>query len=136
MFKKILYISGKPGLFKVLSTTPKLSIVESLATGQRGPAFSSQGLSYVYSMTLFTTGEPMPLGEALNAICIKQKALPLSFNPSTAAPDVLFAYLAEVIPTYDKDRVNHSHARKLFTWYNILVTAGITDFIEAESESK
>ena len=37
-------------------------------------------------------------------------------------------YFAEVLPSYDRDRVHDSDIKKLLQWYNILVENGYTDF--------
>ena len=40
--------------------------------------------------------------------------------------------MAEVLPTYDRDRVHTSDIKKLIQWYNILVSNGVTEFVAAE----
>ena len=47
-----------------------------------------------------------------------------------ATADDLRAYLAEVLPTFDRDRVYPSDIKKLIVWYNLLVASGMTDFEE------
>ena len=47
----------------------------------------------------------------------------------------LYAYLGEVLPSYDRDRVHVSDIKKLISWYNLLVACGLTDF-EDEDEEK
>ena len=47
----------------------------------------------------------------------------------------LHAYMAEVLPTYDRDRVHTSDIKKLVQWYNILISNGITEFVAAEEET-
>jgi dephospho-CoA kinase len=42
--------------------------------------------------------------------------------------------MAEVLPSYDRDRVHASDIKKLIQWYNILVNNGITEFITVEEE--
>ena len=58
-----------------------------------------------------------------------------SIDPKKADNDQLRAFFANVLPTYDRDRVYPSDIRKLVIWYNILINAGITDFtVEEEGE--
>jgi len=45
----------------------------------------------------------------------------------------LFAYFAEILPTYDRNRVYASDIKKLIGWYNILIENNI-DF-EAENNA-
>ena len=42
--------------------------------------------------------------------------------------------MAEVLPEFDRERVYPSDIKKLISWYNILVEAGITEFVPAEPE--
>ena len=52
-----------------------------------------------------------------------------------ASAEALHAYMAEVLPTYDRDRVHTSDIKKLIQWYNILVSNGVTEFLPAEEET-
>ena len=40
MLKKILAITGKPGLFRLISNGKNMLIIESLVTGKRQPAYA------------------------------------------------------------------------------------------------
>ena len=52
-----------------------------------------------------------------------------------ATADELRSYLEAVLPTFDRDRVYVADIKKLISWYNLLVSCGITDFEEdAEAE--
>ena len=53
-----------------------------------------------------------------------------------ASGDELREYFTKVLPTWDRDRVHASDIKKLITWYNLLIEAGITDFKDAEEEEK
>ena len=51
--------------------------------------------------------------------------------------DDLRAYLADVLPNFDRERVYVTDIKKLISWYNLLVETGNTDFVEekkAEAE--
>ena len=50
--------------------------------------------------------------------------------------DTLRAYMSEVLPDYDTDRVYPSDIRKLISWYNLLISKGITDFKTEEEGEK
>ena len=49
---------------------------------------------------------------------------PTDFDPKKADSTTLFELLGKVLPDYDTERVHASDAKKLFTWYNILLNAG------------
>ena len=79
----------------------------------------------------------MPLWQVLKNVAEKESAQPASIDFKKANAAELRAYFAEVLPSYDRDRVRDSDIRKLIQWYNILVKAGITDFtIEEEPEQE
>ena len=46
--------------------------------------------------------------------------------------DALRNSFGEVIPNFDRERVYTSDIKKLYTWYNILIEAGITDFADQD----
>ena len=59
-----------------------------------------------------------------------------SINEKKASGQELRDYFTKVLPEWDQDRVQNSHIKKLISWYNILVEAGITDFKDAEEETE
>ncbi len=50
--------------------------------------------------------------------------------------ETLRAYLAEVLPNFDRERVYPTDIKKLISWYNLLVETGNTDFVEEEKTQK
>jgi hypothetical protein len=50
--------------------------------------------------------------------------------------DKLKAEFAAVLPEYDRERVHVSDIKKAFAWFNILVSAGITEFTLPEEEEQ
>jgi hypothetical protein len=56
-----------------------------------------------------------------------------SLDPK-ADNDKLRNYMSEVLPEYDHDRVYPSDIRKMIVWYNLLINANITVFVEEPSE--
>jgi hypothetical protein len=132
MLKEILSISGKPGLYKMVSQAKNMIIVESLSDGKRIPAYSRDKVISLGDIAIYTMTEDMPLREVLEKIIQKENggACPVK---SDADNNALRKYMSEVLPDYDRDRVYPSDMRKLFSWYNILIQNGITDFSEKES---
>ncbi|MDR2854427.1 MAG: DUF5606 domain-containing protein [Prevotellaceae bacterium] len=132
MLKEILSISGKSGLYKLISQKPNIMIVESLLDGKRSPAYSSDKVVSLADIAMFTLDSEVHLNEVLKKVLEKEKAAPCQLDVKAADNDTLRAYFAEVIPNYDRDRVYPSDIRKLILWYNILVNAGLTDFDNVE----
>ena len=51
-----------------------------------------------------------------------------------ATPDQLHEFFGGVLENWDTERVHNSDIKKVITWYNILIGAGITDFTTKEEE--
>jgi hypothetical protein len=131
---KILAISGKPGLFKTLGQTKTGLIVESLIDGKRVPAFSHERMSSLAEISIFTVDEDVSLEEALKRIYEKYEGKP-AINPS-AKGEELKAFMKEILPNYDEDRVYTSDIKKILTWYNLLAEKEMLDFTEEKEEEK
>lgn len=131
MLKTIVAISGKPGLYKVLSQGKNMLIVENLTDGKRIPAHSSEKVVSLGDISMFTEGEDKPLHEILEAIKVKENGAKASVDPKSDNT-ALRGYFAQIVPDYDRDRVYPTDIRKLIQWYNLLVETGNTDFAPKE----
>lgn len=130
MLKEILSISGKPGLFKLISYGKNLVIVENLLTQKRMPAHAREKIISLGDVAIYTTDDDVPLGQVLESIYKKYgKAIDAS---AYKTPEALDEFFKGVLPNYDVDRVYKTDIKKLISWYNILVNAGFTTFLEEE----
>lgn len=134
MLKTILSISGKPGLFKLVSHGKNMLIVESLTDKKRVPAYAKDKVISLGDIAIYTDETEVPLHEVLTSVKNKENGVKASINPSSAKPEELRAYMAEVLPNFDRERVYPSDIKKLIAWYNILVDAEITDFTPEQTE--
>jgi hypothetical protein len=133
MLKTILSISGKPGLYKLISQGKNMLIVETVdAAKKRIPAYAYDKVISLADIAMYTDAEDIPLGQVLEAVKTKENGQVSAFDWKKASNDQLHAYFAQVLPNYDRDRVHASDIKKLVSWYNILVTGGLTDFVEKE----
>ena len=131
MLKTILSVSGKPGLYRLLSQGKNNLIVESLQTGQRIPIHPKDRVVSLGDISMFTDAEDVALSEVLTRVHQRQAGA-LFADDLLKDGEALRSPFAEVLPSYDRDRVYTSDIKKLFTWYNILVSANITTFTEEE----
>ena len=132
MLKTILSISGKPGLYKLVSHGKNMLIVESLTDKKRVPAYAKDKVISLGDIAIYTDEAEVPLHEVLTSVKNKENGAKVSINTSTAKPEELRTYFAEILPSFDRDRVYPSDIKKLLSWYNILIGAGITDFTPEE----
>ena len=131
MKQTILAISGKPGLYKLVSRANNSLIVEALdETHKRMPAFGTDRITSLADIAMFTETEDVPLMKVLASMRDLEKGKESSVNFKKATPQELHEYFSKVLPDWDQDRVQTSHIKKLIQWYNILIKAGITDFEE------
>lgn len=134
MLKNILAITGKPGLYKLVSRGTNMLIVESLVDGKRQPTYARDKVVSLAEVSMYTTGDDVSLSEVLNAVGKKYAFKAVEMDAKKADNEQLRAFFAEVLPTFDRDRVYPSDIRKLIAWYNLLIGAGFTDFTLQEDE--
>ena len=131
MQQTILAISGKPGLYKLVSRGKNNLIVEALdATHHRMPAFATDRITSLADIAMFTETDDIPLMDVLENIKALEKGAKAKVDPKKASSKELQDYFTSVLPEWDRDRVNVSDIKKLISLYNILIEAGITDFKE------
>jgi|TARA_B110000967_G_scaffold115894_1_gene118628 hypothetical protein len=129
----VLAISGKPGLFTILASSPKNLVVESMIDGKRSSIPGSLRVSSLSDITMYTTNEDVPLREILKSMFDKNKGKPaLSHN---AAPQEVKDFIDSVVDNLDHGRVYASDLRKLVQWYNLLISQKALPF-EVEEEKK
>ena len=127
MLKKILSISGRPGLFKLVSQAKGALIVEALSTGKRTLAYSHDKVTSLGDIAMYTQSGEEPLYKVLDSVKKKENGAVASVSPK-ADKEVLRTYFAEILPDFDTERVYPTDISKLISWYNILVQSGITYF--------
>ena len=132
MLKRILSISGKPGLFRLVSQGKNMLIVENIATGRRTPAYASDKVVSLGDISIYTTNDSdIPLADVLEKVkeANDGKEIDVKAIGNDAA---VRAYFQTIRPEYDEERVYTTDIRKLFSWYNQLVAAGVTEFKDKE----
>ena len=137
MQQTILAIAGKPGLYKLVTRGNNNLIVEALdATHRRMPAFATDRITSLGDIAMFTETDDVPLTDVLENLKNLEGGKKASINEKKASSAEVHEYFSKVLPEWDQDRVKDSHIKKLITWYNILIEAGITDFKDAEPEEE
>lgn len=132
MLRTILSITGKPGLFKIISHGNRTLLVEDLITKKRMPVHSRDKVVSLGDIAMYTEGDDKPLSEILDLVYAKKNGEKIDVKGMDN--DALRSHFAEILPDYDRDRVYPSDIKKLFTWYNLLMDAGYTKFTEEEKE--
>ena len=132
MFETVLTISGKPGLYRLLSRGRNMFIVECVdASKKRQPVYDSDQVVMLDDIAIYTDTEEVTLRNVFAKTYEKENGV-LSFDLKMSTPEELVEYFEGIMPDYDRERVYLTHIKKMYSWYNILVANGITDFEAAE----
>jgi len=134
-FSKIIAVTGKPGLFQVVTQSKASIIVESLSDKKRFPITATQNVSLLENIAIYTYEEEVLLLEVFKKMYEKTEGKQAISHKENSKN--LTTFFSEVLPNYDDERVYTSNIKKVIQWFNILVDAGL-DFskIEATTEDK
>lgn len=134
MIKQILAISGKPGLYKLVSRGNKSLIVETVdEQKKRMPAFGTDRVVSLGDISIYTNDDnEVSLASVFQSIKQNYDGKAVDLSPKKADQDDIIAFFAKVLPNYDTDRVRVSDMRKVLSWYNILINNGINEFESKE----
>lgn len=125
----IIAISGKPGLYKIVSQGNKSLIVEHLDTGRKGPAFATDKVSSLDDISIFGHVEDLPLGDVFQKIFDFEKGKATVSHKSSG--EELRDHFEKVWPDYNDEEVRDHDIRKVFQWYNLLLEK---DLLKPEEE--
>lgn len=133
MLKTVLSISGRPGLYKLVSQGKNMLIIEAIGTGKRMPAYAHDKIISLGDIAIYTMEEDIPLADVFESIKEKNESKAVDVKAMKGEKEIR-EYFATVLPDFDDERVYTNDIKKVFNWYNILVEAGMTDFKPAETE--
>lgn len=133
MLKRIISVSGKPGLYRLVSQGKNMLIVEALGTGKRQPIYARDKVVSLGDISIYTTEGDEPLAEVLEKVKAQADGNPVDIKsfPDDAA---IRAFFKQVLPAFDEERVYTTDIKKLLSWYNLLMTNGVTTFVEPKAE--
>jgi len=134
MLRTILVISGKPGLYKLITRGNNNLIVETVdAQKRRLPVFNSERVVSLGDISIYTDDDSeVKLSEVFENISKAYKAKTVDLSAKKASDDEIVAFFTKALANYDRDRVRINDMRKVLSWYNLLIAAGITSFKEEE----
>lgn len=131
---KILSISGRPGLYKIVAQTRAGFVAESLIDKKKVSVNMHSNVSVLSEIAIYTLTEELPLREVFKKIKEKENGKPTSISHKDSK-DVLEEYFFEVLPDYDEDRVYTSDIKKVIQWYNMLQGKDLLNFLDDELEN-
>lgn len=128
MLKEILSITGRPGLFKILTSGKRTLVVEDMVGKKRFPLGQRDRVVCLGDIAMYTTGEDLPLGEILDRVYAAEEGKPVEVK--SMDNDALREEFAKAVEDFDRERVYPTDIKKLFNWYNLLISQGFTKFTE------
>ena len=131
---KVLSISGRPGLFKLVTQTRNGFIAESLIDKKKLSVSMQHNVSILSEIAIYTLSEELPLKDVFNKIKVKENGKKTSISHKESK-DKLEEYFFEVLPDYDEDRVYASDIKKIIRWYNLLQQNNMLELLEEEEKS-
>ena len=136
---QIAAVTGKSGLFKVVSPTRSGVILEAMdGTNKKMVASMSNKVSILSDISIYTTDEEgaTPLSDVMMKIHYEFDGD--TGLTSSSDTQELKSFLKFILPDYDEARVYVSDIKKLVIWYNLLSTGHSELFVaeKVEEESK
>lgn len=131
MINRILSIAGRPGLFRLVSQGKNMLIVESLSDSKRMPVHARDKVISLADVSMYTNDGDKPLADVLESAKTVAEGKAIDIK-ALEKEGKLREYFEQILPDYDQDRVKTSDIRKLFSWYNQLIAAGVTEFKDNE----
>lgn len=138
MIRQILAISGKQGLYKLISRGNRNLIIETVdEKKKRMPAFGTDQVVSLADISIYTDDDKeVSLLSVFESIKNNYDGKAVDLSPKKADQEDIVAFFAKVLPNYDTDRVRVTDMRKVLSWYNILINNGISEFLpKAEEEN-
>lgn len=133
-FSKIISVTGKPGLYELISQSRSGIIVQSLEDGKKTAVSSAHRVSTLADITIYTDGGDEHLEEVFKKFYEKQNGGEVDIDTKDA--EALQEFLFSVLPEYDEERVYSSDIRKMIKWYNLLVKSDPKAFEKTEVTEK
>ena len=134
MLKKIISITGKPGLQKILSQGRGTLIVEDVETKRRFPVQSRAQVVSLGDISMYTESGDTPLGEIMQMLYDKTGGKPIDGDSMNS--EQLHQSFGDVVTDYDRLRVRDRDIKKLYKWYNLLLADGLTKFAEDTADAE
>lgn len=131
---KIISISGKPGLYQILSQSRNGVLAKSLINGKRINIGQTLRVSTLSDISVYVEYGDEPLKNVLKKIneLYGDEKLDVDLKDDLE----LRSFLKEVLPEHDEERVYISDIKKIIKWYNMLYDHKLLDFSDTDDEAE
>ena len=130
----LISVSGMSGLYKMAANRSNGLIIEDIDTGKkRFASIRKHQFTPLESIAIYTDD-----GDSLELKYVFRNMLDqIEDNPPVDAkskPEELHNYFADILPTYDRDRVMTGDIKKLIKWFNFLKARDLLNVDNVEEE--
>ncbi|MBP7435723.1 MAG: DUF5606 domain-containing protein [Bacteroidales bacterium] len=129
---KIMYISGKPGLYKIVGNNKSSFIVESLLDGKRSPVFLNNKISPLSDIVVVTVDGQVHVEEVFKNILKEYNGQKIDID--TNNEELLFEFMDKMLPNWDREAVTNKDIKKIIQWYNLLIENAIITIEDLKEE--
>lgn len=133
MLKEILSITGKPGLYRIITPGRRTLLVEDIVSKKRFPLGARDRVVCLGDIAMYTVGEDLPLDKILDKVYAVEEGKKIDVK--SMDNEMLREEFAKAVEDFDRDRVYPSDIKKLFNWYNLLISEGYSKFTEEEEKT-
>ncbi len=128
--EKFLSVSGLPGLYTMVASKSNGLVVRDL--NEEKTKFCSlrkYQFTPLETVGIYTMTDTENLKVIFSSMIKKRDIMP----DVNVSKDELLSYFAEILPSYDKDKVYPNHIKKIMKWFLELEEKG---FLEEDEEQK
>ena len=128
-------VSGMPGLFRLVANRNNGLVVSDIDSGKSkfAPSRKHQ-FTPLASIGIYTETDSTELS-IIFATMLEQLETNPPAAPKASAEDIV-EYFNNILPEFDRDRVNVSDIRKVIKWFSFLNERDLLSLEETEEESK
>ena len=134
-YEEIIAITGRPGLYHILSNTRTGVVALSLTDGKRVTTKPTEKVSVLGDIQIYTYSGEKPLMDIFAQIAKIEKDGNAPLSPR-ASKEELHQYFSEILPDYDVERVYPNHIKKVVQWYQLLKTHNLLPVTKTKKQTK
>ena len=132
-YKKLVSVTGMPGLFELVSSKSDGAVVRSLEDNTTKFVSTRQhNFSHLESIEVYTTKDNTTLADIFTTIKESKEEVP----DASADGKALKSYFEKVYPDLDFDRVYVSDMKKMIKWFRVIEKNNIDIKVKTEEEKE
>lgn len=117
-YSKFIVVSGKSGVFKIITQTKTGIIAESLSDSKKIPIPANSKVTSIEDIVVFTESDEVKLKDIFkNLKNLSEQSITFDHK---SEDKIIKSGFETILPNYDKNRVYVSDMKKIIMWFNQL----------------